>query len=184
MNKVVRIPLAGAKQKPRQSARAQAKPIQDLRDWLARVELMGELVRVLQPVNRDEEMSAVAYLVAKQNPSPAILFDCVKGFEKSPIGARHLWNILGPSRKRIALTLEEPVETPTVELIRRTKDKLKRRIPPREVARSEAPIYENSIVGKKIDLDQLPIPRHWPLDAAAMPGLAMRSSRAIPIPAI
>jgi len=170
MNKAVRMPLAGAKQKPERSARARAKSVQDLRDWLSRVDAMGELVRVAQPVNRDEEMSAIAYLVAKQKPSPAILFDCPKGFEKSPIGARHLWNILGPSRKRIALTLEEPAETPIVDLIRRTKDKLKRRIPPREVARSQAPIYENSILGKKIDLDQLPIPRHWPLDGGRYAG--------------
>ena len=170
MNKIVRMPLVGAKQKPEREGRGQGKSIQDLRDWIARVDALGEMVRISQPVNRDEEMSAIAYLVAKQSRSPAILFECAKGFEKSPIGARHLWNILGPSRKRIALTLEEPAETPTVELIRRTKDKLKRRIAPREVARSEAPIYENSIVGKKIDLDQLPIPRHWPLDGGRYAG--------------
>jgi len=170
MNKAIRFPIAGAKEKPARSARGQAKSVQDLRDWLARVDALGELVRVSQPVNRDEEMSGIAYLVAKQNPSPAILFDCAKGFEKGPIGARHLWNILGPSRKRIALTLEEPAETPIVDLIRRTKDKLKRRIAPREVARAEAPIYENSMLGKDIDLDQLPIPRHWPLDGGRYAG--------------
>ena len=81
-----------------------------------------------------------------------------------------MWNILGPSRTRIALTLEEPPETHTVELIRRVKDKLKRRIPPREVACNEAPVYENTITGKKIDLDQLPIPRHWPLDGGRYAG--------------
>ena len=144
MNKIVRMPLVGTKQKPEREGRGQGKSIQDLRDWIARVDALGEMVRISQPVNRDEEMSAIAYLVAKQSRSPAILFECAKGFEKSPIGARHLWNILGPSRKRIALTLEEPAETPTVELIRRTKDKLKRRIAPREVARSEAPIVANS----------------------------------------
>ena len=170
MNKAIRFPLAGAKQTSARSARGRAKSVEDLRDWLARVDAMGELVRVSQPVNRDEEMSGIAYLVAKQNPSPAILFDCAKGFEKGAIGARHLWNILGPSRKRIALTLEEPAETPIVELIRRTKDKLKRRVSPREVARNEAPIYENSILGKDIDLDQLPIPQHWPLDGGRYAG--------------
>ena len=61
------------------------------------------------------------------------MFEQASGFENSPIKTRLLWNILGPSLRRIALTLEEPTNTPTVELIRRTKDKLKRRIPPREV---------------------------------------------------
>ena len=147
-----------------------SEPIQDLREWLARVEQLGELVRIDQPVDRDEEMSAVAYLVAKQQPSPAVLFDRAIGFDDSPIGASCLWNILGPSLRRIALSLEEPADTPAVELIRRTKDKLKRRMPPTEVAASEAPIYENTLTGDAIDLDQLPIPRHWPLDGGRYAG--------------
>lgn len=149
-----------------------SEPIQDLREWLGRVEEMGELVRVKEAVDRDEEMSAVGYLLAKQQPSPAVLFEKAAGFEKSPIGARLLWNILGPSLKRVALTLEEPVDTPTVELIRRAKDKLKRRIPPKEVSRSEAPVYQNTLTGDQIDLDLLPIPRHWPLDGGRYAGTA------------
>jgi UbiD family decarboxylase len=148
------------------------KPIQDLREWLARVEEIGELTRVTQAVNRDEEMSAITYLVAKQQPSPAVLFERASGFEKSPIGARLLWNVLGPSLKRIALTLEEPADTPAVELIRRVKDKLKHRTPPREVSPDEAPIYENTLTGKQIDLNLLPIPRHWPLDGGRYAGTA------------
>src|SRR3989337_638295 len=103
------------------------KPIQDLREWLARVDEIGELVRVQKPVDRDEEMSAISYLVAKQDPSPAVLFESARGFEKSPIGAQLLWNVLGPSIKRIALQLDEPADTPAAELIRRAKGKLKSR---------------------------------------------------------
>jgi 4-hydroxy-3-polyprenylbenzoate decarboxylase len=162
--------------KPAAAVRAEATlsqghpPIQDLREWLARVEEMGELARVDRPVSRDEEMSAVSYLVAKQQPSPAVLFERPLGFDHSPIGARMLWNILGPSFSRVALTLEEPVDTTKVELIRRTKDKLKRRISPREVPAEHAPIYENSVIGNNVDLDQLPIPRHWPLDGGRYAG--------------
>ncbi|MCC6888324.1 MAG: UbiD family decarboxylase [Hyphomicrobiales bacterium] len=141
-----------------------------MRDWLGRVERIGEVVEVSEAVDRDEEMSAISYLMAKRTPSPAVLFNRTKGFDKSPVGARHLWNILGPSLKRIAITLEESPNTPTVELIRRTKDKLKRRIAPREVAASEAPLYENSLTGRKIDLNQVPIPRHWPLDGGRYGG--------------
>ncbi len=147
-----------------------SKPIQDLREWLSMVEEMGELVRVDQPVDRDEEMSAISYLAAKQNPSPAVLFDNASGFDDSPIGARCLWNILGPSKRRIALSLEEPPDTPTVELIRRTKEKFKCRMPPREVPASEAPVFENTVTGKDVNLDDLPIPRHWPLDGGRYAG--------------
>jgi 4-hydroxy-3-polyprenylbenzoate decarboxylase len=126
-------------------------PINDLRDWLKQVADIGELCEVKEPVERDEEMSAIGYLVAKQKPSPAILYNNIKGFENSPIGARSLWNVLGPSVRRIALTLGEDPNTPTVELIRRTKDKLKQRTPPREVEASKAPIYENSLFGDDVE---------------------------------
>ena len=158
--------------KPAPPARSGARPIQDLREWLARVDQIGELVRVEQAVDRDEEMSAITYLLAKQQPSPAVLFERARGFEKSPIGARMLWNVLGPSIRRIALTLEESPETPTVELIRRVKDKLKQRIAPREVARQAAPLCAHTLTGRQIDLDALPIPRHWPLDGGRYAGTA------------
>jgi UbiD family decarboxylase len=171
MNKLVNLSRVGSK-KVAASKETASKPIADLREWLARVEQLGELVRVPQPVDRDEEMSAISYLVAKQQPSPAVLFERPRGFDKSPIGARMLWNILGPSVKRVALTLEEPADTPTVELIRRTKDKLKRRLPPNEVSAEQAPVYQNTVTGKNIDLSQLPIPRHWPLDGGRYAGTA------------
>ena len=154
--------MATAKQTPMKEPGKE--PIQDLRDWLERVDAMGELIRIKEPLDCTEDMSAIGYLVAKQNPSPAILCEKTKGFEKSAVGALHLWNILGPSLKRIALTLEEPPETQTLELIRRVKDKLKLRIPPREVPASQARVYENTKTGAEIDLTQLPIPKHWPLD--------------------
>ena len=149
-----------------------AEPIQDLRDWLERVDEMGELIRIKEPLDCTEEMSAIGYLVAKQNPSPAILMEKTKGYENSPVGAMHLWNILGPSFKRIALTLEEPPDTPTVELIRRVKDKLKKRIPPREVPKNQARFYENNQTGDQIDLEALPIAKHWPLDGGRYAGTA------------
>ncbi len=148
------------------------RPIQDLREWLERIESIGELVEVDQPVERDEEMSAISYLVAKQKPSPAVLFNKTAGFETGGIGMRHLWNVLGPSVRRIAVTLEEHPDTPTVELIRRTKNKLKARTPPREVTRKEAQFFDNTLTGDDIDLTLLPIPRHWPRDGGRYAGTA------------
>src|SRR5688500_19895165 len=137
--------MAMAKREQKATESAGKEPIQDLRQWIERVEQMGDLVRVSEPVSCDEEMSAIGYLVAKQKPSPAILFDNIKGYEKSPYKARSLWNILGPSIPRIALTMEESPDTPTVELIKRVKNKLKNRMAPREVAQSQAGFYENTL---------------------------------------
>ena len=47
--------------------RAGAKPIQDLLERLARVEELGELIRVGQPVDCQEEMSAISYLQAREH---------------------------------------------------------------------------------------------------------------------
>ena len=161
-----------AKREEKISESIKKGPIQDLREWLARVAALGDLIEVKEPVSCEEEMSAIGYLVAKQKPSPAIIFDNIKGYEKSPYKARSLWNILGPSLPRIALTMEEPPDTPTVELIRRVKDKLKHRTPPREVAAAEAGFYQNTLTGDQIDLSQLPIPKHWPLDGGRYAGTA------------
>src|ERR1700693_3225825 len=149
MNKIVDVPLMGSR-KAEAAKAIRGKPIADLREWLSRVEEIGELTRISQPVDRDEEMSAISYLVAKQQPSPAVLFERPRGFDKSSIGAKLLWNILRPSVKRLALPLEEPADTPTVELTRRVKDRLKRRLPPLEVSADQAPIYQNTITGKNI----------------------------------
>jgi 4-hydroxy-3-polyprenylbenzoate decarboxylase len=155
---------------PTEPTAAPARPIQDLREWLARVEEIGELVRVGEPVDPDEEMSAITYLLAKKQPSPAVLFERPGGNARNLLGVRMLWNIVGPSLKRTALSLEESPSTPTVELIRRVKDKFNTRIPPREVPRSEAPVYEHTLTGSDVDLTMLPIPRHWPLDGGRYAG--------------
>src|ERR1017187_4070731 len=107
MNKIVDVPLMGSR-KPEAAKAIGEKPIADLREWLSRVEEIGELTRISQPVDRDEEMSAISYLVAKQQPSPAVLFERPKGFDKRPIGAQILWNGIGPRVMRAPLTPEEP----------------------------------------------------------------------------
>jgi 4-hydroxy-3-polyprenylbenzoate decarboxylase len=173
-----------AKREQKSTETAGKEAIQDLRQWVERVEQMGDLVRVSEPVSCDEEMSAIGYLVAKQKPSPAILFDNIKGYENSPFKASSLWNILGPSLQRIALTLEEPPDTPTVQLIQRVKDKLKHRTSPREVSQSEAGFYQNTLTGDKVDLTQLPIPKHWPLDGGRYAGTADCVITGTPIPGL
>jgi UbiD family decarboxylase len=148
------------------------KPVQDLRDWLSRVRNLGELLEIDEPVDCIEEMSAISYLVSRRAGAPAILFNRAAGFEGNGIAARLLWNLLGLSRQRIALTLEEPAETGVSELIVRTKKKLGCRIPPVEIAGMLAPVYENSLVGDEINLESLPIPKHWPRDGGAYAGTA------------
>ena len=153
-------------------SQSQNEPIQDLRQWLDAVENIGELVKVNEPVSRDQEMSAIGYLLAKQQPSPTVMFQKVENFDDGGIGARLLWNLAGPSLKRIAITMGEDPEISTIDLIKKVKSKLLDRIPPREVSSTDAPVYQNTLLGDDIDLDKLPIPMHWPLDGGRYPGTA------------
>ncbi len=54
----------------------------DLRDWLRKVEAMGELVRISETVDPIEEMGALTYMVGKRPGSPALLFE--------DVGSRHV----------------------------------------------------------------------------------------------
>ena len=130
----------------------------DLREWLKEVEKIGELARITEEVDWDEELSALTYLTGKKIGGPALLFENIKGYQK---GNRVLSNILGSSLNRIALALGLPLNLPALEMIKMTKDIYKKRIPPREISDKEAPINENTITGEDIDVTMFPAPKMW-----------------------
>jgi UbiD family decarboxylase len=132
----------------------------DLREWLRKVEAVGELRRIVQPVNAIEEMGALTYMVGKRPGSPALLFEKPGG----SVGYRSLWNLLGNSTGRIALTLGEPADSSRLGLIKALRAKLRRRIPPVEVDAESAPVNERVLTGDDIDMTAVPAPKHWPLD--------------------
>ena len=141
----------------------------DLRDWLDKVKEMGELKTITEEVDWDEELAAITYLAAKEKGGPALLFENVKG---SPKGFRTLSNILGSSQRRIALTLGLPLDLTTNEMIRRTKDFYNTRIPPQIVDKKEAPVNENIVTEKNVNLFLFPAAKMWPLDGGRYIGTA------------
>src|SRR5579862_4729061 len=112
-------------------------PVRDLREWLTRVEELGELKRITKEVDWDEEMGAITYMVGKQEGGPALLFENIKGYPKG--SARVLFNPFGSSKRRIAIALGEDPEMPMMDLIRANMRKLDRAIPPKEVPADKAP---------------------------------------------
>jgi len=141
----------------------------DLRDWLKKVEEMGELKVIHEEVDWDEELATITYMVAKRKGSPALLFQKIKGY---PAGFMVLTNILGSSLKRIALTLGLSTNLSPLEMIEKTKDVYKRKIPPVEVRKDEAPVNENILLGEDINLYLFPAPKMWPLDGGRYIGTA------------
>ncbi|HLE01904.1 MAG TPA: UbiD family decarboxylase, partial [Dehalococcoidia bacterium] len=73
--------------------------MRDLREWLDKVEGLGEL-RALRGVPWDLEIGVITEMVGRQWEKPALLFDDIPGY---PSGFRVLSNSLG-SRRRFALT--------------------------------------------------------------------------------
>jgi 4-hydroxy-3-polyprenylbenzoate decarboxylase len=130
----------------------------DLRGWLSEVERIGELVKVEEPTDWNEEISGITYLAGKRKGSPALLFDNVKGYPK---GHRVLTNILGSSLNRIALALGLPLNLSTLDMIRMTKDIYRNRIPPEVVDDKTAPVNENVVTGAAVDLTVFPALKMW-----------------------
>ncbi len=146
---------------------AHGSEISDLRDWLERVEAMGDLRRITQEVDPVEEMSAITYMVGKRIGSPALLFENIKGH---PGRWRSLFNLLGSSNRRIALTMGMEPNRPPMELIQEARVRIARRLPPVEIDQRSAPVNELVLRGGDIDLTKLPAPKHWPLDGGGQPG--------------
>src|SRR2546427_13294864 len=86
----------------------------DLRDWLRRVDGLGEL-QTVRGANTEEDIGMATELLGRTRPSKATIFDEIKGFKK---GFRVLSNGLG-SFGRIAVTLGLPVDASPHELVKR-----------------------------------------------------------------
>ena len=133
----------------------------DLRDWLKMVEGIGELKKVKEEVDWDEELSAITYMAGKQKASPALLFEKIKGY---PQGSRVLSNILGSSLRRVALSMGLSTDLNTIQMIKGARDAYKKPVPPKEIAAAEAPVNENIVSGEDVDLFAFPSPKMWPRD--------------------
>ena len=133
----------------------------DLRDWLERIEEAGELRRITAPVRLDEELGAITYMAARDEGSPALLFD---KFEERESDVRVVSNMLGASRRRFAIALGLDPDGSTRELITAMRGRMKRRIPPVEVMAESAPVNDRILFGEDIDITRLPAPKFWPND--------------------
>jgi len=133
----------------------------DLREWLAGVAAIGQLMRITAEVSRNEEMGAITYLLHQTINAPALLFERIKG---CPPGFGALWNPLGSSVDRFALAIGEPTGLAVMELIRRCKARFNVQLPPVYVDASEAPVNAHHMFGDEVDVRIFPAARHWPRD--------------------
>ena len=136
-------------------------PHTDLRDWMQRVEAIGELMPVAG-VDWNLDMGAVAEMIyhAKPDNPPAILFTDIPGYDK---GYRVLSGMTN-SMRRLAITLGLPQPDTALDLVRSYRDRLKtfRLIGARTVDKGR--VTENVDRDQEIDLLKFPVPLLHELD--------------------
>lgn len=132
--------------------------ILDLRDWLLKVEEVGELRRV-DEADWNLEIGVITELNTRRKNSPALLFDQIKGYPK---GYRVATSVL-TSPKRLGITLGVPSVSADCELVDALQGKQNewemhsRNYSPKVVA--TGPVKENIFRGDEVDLFKFPTPK-------------------------
>lgn len=148
----------------------------DTREWLERVERIGQL-RVVPGASWESEIGEITEMLDHVEGSPAVVFDEVPGYPK---GFRVLVNANGtPERQAVTLNLAD-TEGSHDGLFRFWRGVLAdhRPVAPRVV--ETGPILENVLEGDAIDLWKFPTPMWHPLDGGRFIGTA--SMNIIPDP--
>src|SRR5215475_14930584 len=111
----------------------------DLRGWVAQIEQHGELARIAASVDPHEELGAVTLLATRQDKSPALMFENLKG---DTTGSRILTNMLGASRERYAIAVGLDPAATIPEMIEATRSIMGEPIPPTMIPTDRAPVNE------------------------------------------
>lgn len=138
-----------------------AEPHVDLRDWLERVEGIGELMRV-SGVDWRLEMGAVAEMIYHDRPEnpPAILFENIPGYSSEFRVLSGMTN----SPRRLALTLGLPMPKHPLDVVRAYRDRMKNYALIPDVPVNGGPALENVDRDEKVDLYKFPVPFLHELD--------------------
>jgi 4-hydroxy-3-polyprenylbenzoate decarboxylase len=132
----------------------------DLREWLKRIDEIGEL-QVVTGANTDEDIGMATEILGRTRPSKATIFDEIVGYKK---GWRVLSNGLG-SFKRIAVTLGLPLDGTPHELVKAWQERVRKGITtiPAEVVK-DGPVFENVMRGSEVDVLKFPTPKWHEFD--------------------
>jgi 4-hydroxy-3-polyprenylbenzoate decarboxylase len=134
-------------------------PIQDLRDWIDRVDQMGELTRVTGADPR-VDVGGLTDLYQWEMGNPALLFDQLSGY---PAGYRILSNGL-TSLRRVALAFGlASAETPR-DFVQALRNRVTSLAPVAAQWVDDGPILQNRQTGDEVDVTVFPAPVWHPGD--------------------
>ncbi|MCH8022557.1 MAG: UbiD family decarboxylase, partial [Thaumarchaeota archaeon] len=142
-------------------------PVKDLREFIEKIESMGELKKI-GGADWDLEVGALTEMVAAKQETTALLFHDIKGYENGP---RILTNCFN-SMSRTAIALDLQVGLTGLDLLKAWRARLRtmKPVPPLEV--NSGPIYENTITGADVDILKFPSPKWHKLDGGRYLGTA------------
>jgi 4-hydroxy-3-polyprenylbenzoate decarboxylase len=128
-------------------------PVEDVREWIDRVEQLGELTRI-EGVDPNLELGGLVDLYMGEMGNPAVLFERMKGY---PEGYSLLANVL-TSLPRIALSLDVPTDLTRTQFVKEWRDRLKvfEPLPAQQV--EDGPVLENRETGDQVDVTKFPAP--------------------------
>jgi len=143
----------------------------DLRDWLEKVDKMGQLKRI-DGADWDMEIGCAAAMNVKRDDNFALLFDNIKGYPK---GYRVVTSSLA-NHDRLELTLSLPPTSSRLEQLKVVQEKFVEwdkeypKFPPEFV--KTGPVLENVHSGKDVNLFKFPVPKWHELDGGRYIGTA------------
>jgi UbiD family decarboxylase len=131
----------------------------NLREWIAKIEGMGQLKHIKAEVDWNLELSAITRRIVNQE-GPALLFENIKGYSDARC-RRVFTNGLG-SRERVAAAVNLPRETSYRDIVKVIKERLAKQVSPIIVA--TGPVKQNIVRGSEVNLYDFPVPKYNHLD--------------------
>jgi len=132
---------------------------QDLREWMDRLEVEGELKRIKVEVGWDREIGAIARKVLDRK-GPALLFENIKDY-KDTFCRKVFTNGLG-NHCRVSMALGLKKDSSLRDVILTMKERLKGRKD--TVLVRDGPVKQNMLRGDEVDLYRIPVPKWHHLD--------------------
>src|SRR5262249_3189151 len=100
-------------------------------------------------------------MATRSEDAPALLFENLDG---ATPGMNVLANMLGASAARYAIAMGLDQNLSTRDMIAATRHIMRRRIPAKIIAKSNASVNQNVLTGHERDLTRFPAPKFWPGD--------------------
>src|SRR5512140_3354286 len=125
----------------------------DLREWLARAELLGE-VRNVKGASWQEDIGLAAEAILRAENGPCVVFEDVPG---SPKGFRVLLNMFAGRRRNMTFGVPDHLTKWELSDGYREAYLPDQKIIPHEIVET-GPVFENIMMGDDVDVTKFPSP--------------------------